>query len=1095
MIYLLNDQNYNQQYDYLLKTLSNEEILFKAKLNKILKTDYELNVFNQLQLSNLEQSEKDDLLLFLSSEKDMHPDDKVKFKEDVKKVFAIIVNYYDGDLKHLNFELLSKVIRMDVDKIKRFSNTRAYQLVIKSKYDIKYDIDLAISDILKTNFGLPDYLSQMIKESPYNHRVKEVLLKFLLKLNEVNINENIFIVVKLHNMLKELIGYKQIPEDRIARILNKMIAFTNSENPIDTLLTPISVNDAKNSIIDELQKLRLINSRVISIDNIQEDKLKLMAKFLDLANLSHDPLTKKLIQSALFDLQNKPEILAEFISTTFNNISDIKSIDELKPILANHETQFCTNLLGLSNDQTNFIINHPNKDEILNFFADEKHFPVINHFNKSDIHYVVQMLYKFLSNPDREVTTLLKDLSGKKISSYLDAFKTNIRDNFIDKFGYTSDELNDIGIGVDEQSITQLARGNEVITIFSKSIKSNIQSEADKTLKLKQLVYFSDKFKKFYTSTILDSLNQEEYNKIITGDYEHINQEVTKYLIQDKIKNSNNGTLDLSGLSLTDDEFEFLVLPILRDNTESFTAIDLGNNSLINFPDLTSLPYFHNIESLNFKNNKISQFPEANKMPTGIRELNFEYNTISDFPPYLNNLTNLSYLNMERNTLSYDANDIMFYKPESLQNIEFGFEQRLKDNMLEDLHENLRFLFDVKNENGTINNKETLEMSEFIKNFSKTYDVDSERLGIRMNRTGRAVLTELLCTVKLDPEDPLSKVYKEALVRELNELKNGSSEQQDFKLLTLQPLTGNCQTPINEALIDSEIECWENGKSNIPDKDMKVLLQYKALKDHIETDPIIRGLLPKTNGEKIEIVAALLNAVLYKGADQHPDNRLRIIGNDNQLEGHASNLEFGFKQLHKKEYDDLLHEVAKLVSDGNGVPQNDNIQSFKYKFDAAKLEDITKKYQIKKQLAGFRQKVNEIHQKIETLDYYDESSMKKYYDYNQLENELISRLKSVAPENYKLETDKYLADLEKLIEEATKQIIAKEANKEIIHEEAISGTNTELSASQLTRFGESQATRIQPNRSNQALTNTAQTMATVQRTTSPRSRSTSPIRR
>ena len=885
-----------------------------------------------------------------------------------------------------------------------------------------------------TEFEFTKYNNNKLRDLflDFDNKGINIITGFLHQLKKVRSpNNNNLLINKVDEIFDYLISN---PKDQ--NFLELLETLTESEDIVSSLIV--------NSYMDDTQVLGIINYEIsilsenaitLNIDPTQfsSEELIQLAKLMQIVNNSNNTFIKEILNNVLNDVYKDPSIFLDFVNTRISNAEGFSNLEDVLSIFTDELKDYLNGVLGLSDQQIDSLMISEHKSEIINYLTNSIIFP--DPSNSVEVHSITQFIFRNLINPSQDVKSFINILNTIDEAEFSERLKQIIRVRFR-KMNYPNN-LNEIYQRYSSKTLSTLIRSSILIESFLDSLPEILQPE-DLISRDKMVNDFGKRLELLMNTSRLDKLNQKTFNSMISGTKEEINAAILIQLVVSRIricKSDQSEVLNLEGLNISSDEFEQIVLPLLSKSQITITGINLSDNNLTEFPDLTQMHGFSQITNLNLKNNAIEKFPDDKVLLENIAHLDLSYNSIADFPDYFEDLTALNLLDLEGNHLSYDAKDILLHLPEVHQQLQISYDQEELNEMLELYERNLSIVFSNVNSDGNIDPSEARRMQDFIEKFGKKYDVFSERRLNPMSRSARAVLYELLCTVKLDLNDPNTQIYREALNRELTELKQAiTQEMQDQILLKIQSATGDCATPINDFLIHSEIITWNKGKSNIDNDTMEVLVQRNALMDTILTDPKIKALLPKNHTEKIELVNALLNAVFIRNAEHNPLNILKISGDRDRLEESISHMDYGFDLLSREEHIPLIKEVANLISKPQISHQDPSDTSIRFDFESNKLVLITNLYKAKhlgnseavtECLKDIDKLIYSIHERYETDLEFGDDKFKHLFEIPTLAKQLKSKLDGVSdPQEIQRIFNTYMSEIEKEIRDMSQKIKA-----------------------------------------------------------------------
>ena len=711
--------------------------------------------------------------------------------------------------------------------------------------------------------------------------------------------------------------------------------------------------------------------------------------------------------------------------------------------------------LGLSDEQIRQIFEHPKGNEFRDFLIDKNLFSNTG-FNKVYFDFLIQEIFQLMVDPDPllKKDTILKYIRETIVIKNYDytfglacIFKIKLQRS---KINHNADPFRRGFV------CAELKRMCLLLDAYIKPIdeqEANTESEIiQKDIKYKKYI---NRFKLLVRSKSLYKMDDESFDALIKEDPETIDTSILKQLVEFKISRERDGILGLSNLGLTDDEFNHIVLPILKEAIEKgyhLSSIDLSHNRLSKFPSFQSINEYQKITGIDLKFNRITEFPEDKKDCENYEHIIIASNLITDLPPYFMELENLKKMDIQHNSLSYDAIDILKFKTD--KNFAYTLERKM------DLSLKLPKLFSKTNPDGSIDHSEANEMYDFITNLSNDCDVFSERKLMNMNRSVRVILTEFVCSLQLNDNDPNTPIFKEIIKRELRDLKadiekviaskqeqQGSNEvtvkdltveELPLRIFEIQSHTGSCDTPLKDFLRKAEIKRFRQNQSHIDLELMSNFVTYEAIKNQITTDPYIKSLLPAKHGELAEMISWFVNRVMAPNAEMDPNSIFIIRGNRGRIAS-SSHDDFGKRLIDKEKHKELIFAVAALVCTDASIEQAKTDNNFTFDIDTEKLQKISDSYlsdqiSMHTYIDQLSDKMTALHSKYKTseTDLSSDDRFYKYIDYPGLKTELKELLAHIEdPETLKIEYDAFIENLEKEIKEMVEEF----------HQQQEEGTN------------------------------------------------------
>lgn len=480
-----------------------------------------------------------------------------------------------------------------------------------------------------------------------------------------------------------------------------------------------------------------------------------------------------------------------------------------------------------------------------------------------------------------------------------------------------------------------------------------------------------------------------------------IRRNKAKKVIEDAAKRGDN-KLNLSGLELTTEDLAFLV-PSIPPN---LTYLNLGGNQIT---DISAVLVFKQLKTLNIAQNQVDQLPPEIHTLTHLEIIDLSRNRVTEFPERMARLEALQVLHAAHNPLS----------TVTMQWLESTFRSRLSVLMYDmAAHDQRRDYRVVLQELYGAGSAAMLEIIEGLTKVDYTIGDPNDK-----NKPPRAVSGKDILVTFLEKlpqqQGKLQDVFHATIRYLLNQIVKGVKDNDENYKVTLQLIAvalGNCATPVKKNVLQNAVGLAIQGKIDIAPELLDVLITMLALEKEI------REALPSdafSANEAIEGLNGLLNAIFLKGAENNPDNKMKITGRVDTLPSLSAYPNFAFNRVEQE----WVTPVAKICckTDASGKPIKDKNDC--YEIDPNKLRQIKEKYEaiefnlfspLEEYVRDFKIGFNKF-RKEECADIYafpsytDEEAL--FLDTKKHADALRKRLYKADENGYKKVVEKFLEDL------------------------------------------------------------------------------------
>lgn len=376
---------------------------------------------------------------------------------------------------------------------------------------------------------------------------------------------------------------------------------------------------------------------------------------------------------------------------------------------------------------------------------------------------------------------------------------------------------------------------------------------------------------------------------------------------------------------------EITEFPNELTNLTNLQILAAKRNNLTELPE--GMGNMQSLERIDLEENQIARVPESLAQLTNLTELNLESNRIRVLPEQLQNLTNLEEINLQDNPLT---NETMNWLNNNFANGVVSYNMEAYGELPE-LSEVLEVLYpeDAREIEGQINN---LTKDGFVTEKNETLKAN-------------AVVTEFLRKIPLS--DPyLKEVYApiaKSLLATILDTQQPEAVRDDL-VHSMATTCGDCETPVKDFIVQKAIGKFREEAN--PEKQglLEKLIQREALEEKI-TKALKDKIRPN---EQIEQVQALLNSVFYEGAENRPENKVKISGERSRMPSKSYYITPGFTMVSEqlaKAFAEMVCQTDattnQLATDANG----------NYLLDPKKLTLITEQYKAGLGIVSEREKL------------------------------------------------------------------------------------------------------------------------------------------
>ncbi len=431
----------------------------------------------------------------------------------------------------------------------------------------------------------------------------------------------------------------------------------------------------------------------------------------------------------------------------------------------------------------------------------------------------------------------------------------------------------------------------------------------------------------------------------------------------------------LTSLVLPDNKL--WTLPPEFENLSKLEEFEISNNEFRIFPkEICSLGH---LQTLLAANNTFDSIPPEIATPYMLSTLDLSSNRLTSLPDELGNLPILHELYLGNNQLSA--------VPEKLANVNLQT-LGLQNNPLSE--ETMHWLFasfryGVVETNMAANEVEIpiervldkLFSGESAEILSKINSLTAGSFTIgegytQRERNCKQVVTEFLGKLPITGSYA-EEVYIPTAKGMLEIALNTDSDESEFTLQKMATALGDCGTPVKELLTQVFVGTLLKDIED-PTEDMPDLVIGMAMQHEITTK--LKELL--NENETIEQVQGLMNALFLAGAENNPDNPLKIEGTRPRLPSKTNYVEYAFDQVTHR----VAVACAKLCCKTNPNGALLRNQQDRYVLDPNKLKNIKEVFLASHGFLSNREKlIKDFGKKLgEALQTHGPELMSKYYE-------------------------------------------------------------------------------------------------------------------
>lgn len=178
-------------------------------------------------------------------------------------------------------------------------------------------------------------------------------------------------------------------------------------------------------------------------------------------------------------------------------------------------------------------------------------------------------------------------------------------------------------------------------------------------------------------------------------------------------------------------------------------------------------------------------------------------------------------------------------------------------------------------------------------------------------RTGFDILNDFLEKVPVKEQSAIRDIYLFSAKHLLDKIQKVSkkSEKENY-LQQIQTLLGDCANPVKEFLLQNALDNY-TPKNEVEAKTFKTVIQREAIKKRIISE------IKFEDGDKAEKANGLINSVLGKDSENHPDNKVPMVGERDGYPSQAFTIQNAYKTVVEKEAQQFINLMCLKDDQGN----------------------------------------------------------------------------------------------------------------------------------------------------------------------------------